>query len=120
MSLNSSREATDMRRATLTCFAAVLFGVNAMAAEPTGKAIYEGTCIACHGADGKGTIPGAPDLTDPNGRLAQTDQVLKKHILDGFQSPGSPMAMPPKGGNPALSEEGIDAVLRYMKERFKR
>lgn len=88
-------------------------------AGPSGKALYEGTCIACHGQDGRGTIPGVPDLADPKGRLTQTDSVLKKHILDGFQSRGSPMAMPPKGGNPALSEADVDKLLRYMRDGFK-
>ncbi|HEY4583512.1 MAG TPA: cytochrome-c oxidase, cbb3-type subunit III [Lysobacter sp.] len=36
---------------------------NFMAAQ--GKAMYEGVCVACHGADGKGNpAMGAPDLTD--------------------------------------------------------
>jgi cytochrome c5 len=93
--------------------------VGATNAGPSGKALYEGTCIACHGQDGRGTIPGVPDLADPKGRLSQADSVLKKHILDGFQSPGSPMAMPPKGGNPGLSEADVDSLLRYMRAGFK-
>jgi len=28
------------------------------------------------------------------------------------------MAMPPKGGNPALTESGIASVLRYLREAF--
>ena len=92
--------------------------VGATNAGPSGKALYEGTCIACHGQDGRGTIPGVPDLADPKGRLTQADGVLKKHILEGFQSPGSPMAMPPKGGNPSLSEADVDNLLRYMRAGF--
>lgn len=90
---------------------------TAVAAAP-GQAVYEGTCIACHGADGKGVLPGVPDLTDPKGPLSKSDDVLIKHIIDGFQSASSPMAMPPKGGNPALTREDIEAVLRYMREVF--
>lgn len=40
-----------------------------------GKAIYNQTCISCHGADGKGTLPGAPDFTLLKGPLAQSDDV---------------------------------------------
>lgn len=29
-----------------------------------GEAIYERDCAVCHGADGKGVVPNAPDLTD--------------------------------------------------------
>lgn len=84
----------------------------------SGEAIYGQSCIACHGGNGKGTIPGAPDFTKKNGVLSQPDDVIMQHIIDGFQSPGSPMAMPPKGGNSALTEPDIRAVLEYVKQQF--
>ncbi len=33
------------------------------AAVAAGKAVFEENCILCHGLDGKGTLPGAPDFT---------------------------------------------------------
>lgn len=84
----------------------------------SGADIYNQTCIACHGANGKGTVPGAPDLTQASGRLSQSDEVLLHHMSQGFQSPGSPMAMPPKGGNSALTNADLKAVLIYMRESF--
>lgn len=84
-----------------------------------GEAVYKGTCIACHGDDGAGSLPGVPDLSDGKGALAQKDAVLMKRIIDGFQSPGSPLAMPPRGGDPALTDEDLQAALRYMRESFK-
>ncbi len=86
----------------------------------TGKEMYDKTCVACHGASGEGTFPGAPDFTDSSGVLLKSDSVLIDHISNGFQSEGSPMAMPPKGGNPNLSENGIKAVLAYIRETFGR
>ncbi|MFK5948510.1 MAG: hypothetical protein QM500_07040 [Methylococcales bacterium] len=47
---------------------------------------------------------GTPDITSSVGSLSKSDSVLMDHITNGFQSEGSPMAMPPKGGNPNLSE----------------
>lgn len=95
----------------------------AVATEPagaaSGEAVFRQTCIACHGENGKGVVPGAPDLTRSDGPLAQSDEVVIRHIIEGFQSPGSPMAMPPKGGNPALTQADIEAVLAYMRERFR-
>ena len=84
----------------------------------TGKETFNKTCIACHGADGKGAFPGTPDFTSSSGPLSKSDDVLIDHITNGFQSPGSPMAMPPKGGNPNLSAMDIAAVLKHIRETF--
>lgn len=83
-----------------------------------GREVYEGTCIACHGADGSGALPGVPDLTANDSSLANPDEVLVERMMNGFQSPGSPMAMPAKGGNPSLTEEDIRAVLGYLRAEF--
>jgi len=84
----------------------------------SGKEIFHGTCSSCHGSDGKGAFPGTPDFTSASGPLSKSDEVLIKHVTEGFQSPGSPMAMPPKGGNPNLDESGIKAVISYIREAF--
>ncbi len=83
-----------------------------------GKAIYSQTCIACHGANGKGAIPGVADFTAKDGSLAKSDGELLKNISEGFQSPGSFMAMPPNGGNPTLMEADVRAVLAYLRAEF--
>lgn len=83
-----------------------------------GKGIYAQTCIACHGIDGKGPIPGVADFTAKDSPLSKADEELIKNISEGFQSPGSFMAMPAKGGNPALTEEDIRSVLMYLREEF--
>lgn len=100
--------------AALTAFAA---GAQASS---HGKSVYERTCVACHGPDGKGALPGVPPLGGKGGRLAKDDKVLMKNMLDGYQSPGSPLGMPPKGGDPSLTEEDAKAVLQYMREAFGR
>lgn len=84
----------------------------------SGSDLYNQTCIACHGANGKGTVPGSPDFTKPQGPLSQSDEVLMQRIVEGFQSPGSPMAMPPKGGNTNLTTTDIQTVLGYLRENF--
>lgn len=83
-----------------------------------GRRIYEGTCIACHGPGGKGAIAGVPDLTAGGGPLSQPDSVLLENIENGFQSPGSPLAMPPKGGDQSLTVTDLQEVLRYMRSAF--
>lgn len=83
-----------------------------------GREVYQGTCIACHGSDGAGVLPGVPDFTNRSGPLGKSDAVLIDHIANGFQSPGSPMAMPAKGGDPTLTEQDVRAVLQYLKNEF--
>jgi len=82
------------------------------------KHIYESNCIACHGANGKSSIPGTPDLTAQNGRLAKSDAELLGNIINGFQTPGNSMQMPPRGGNAQLSDADLVAVLKYVKASF--
>ena len=84
----------------------------------SGSDIYAQTCVACHGNNGKGTVPGAPEFTRSDGPLSQSDETLFKHIKLGFKSSGSPMAMPPKGGNLSLTDSDIEAVVAYMREAF--
>ncbi len=83
-----------------------------------GEKVYAQTCIACHGANGKGTIPGVSDLTKADGPLAKSDETLISSIRDGLVTPGKPLSMPPKGGNPSLTEEDIRAVLEYLRSSF--
>jgi len=107
----------------LLILASILAVSSAFADEPAadvavGKAAYSQTCIACHGANGKGAIPGVADLTKADGALSKTDDELIKSITEGFQSPGAALAMPAKGGNPALTETDIKAVLAYLRATF--
>ncbi len=91
---------------------------NSNISKVSGKAVYFNTCAACHGATGKGTVPGAPDFTSTSGPLAKNDKELIKNITVGFQSPGSLMAMPAKGGNPSLTSENIKSVLSFLRKTF--
>ncbi len=84
----------------------------------SGSETYNKGCLACHGANGKGTVPGAPDFTRADGPLSQDDEILLKRIKLGYKSAGSLMAMPPKGGNTSLTDGDIRAVLEYLQETF--
>jgi len=90
----------------------------ATAAAGQGKDVYQRACVICHGANGKSSLPGVPDFTRKGGVLTKSDDVLLKHVTEGFQSPGSPMAMPPKGGNASLTEAQLRAALEYVRSEF--
>ncbi len=83
-----------------------------------GREIYNGTCVACHGDDGTGAVPGAPDFTQQLGPLFQSDAVLMAHIELGLDHMHSLIAMPPKGGDESLTMEDIMNVLEYLHMRF--
>lgn len=83
-----------------------------------GNDIYHQTCVACHGSNGKGAVPGAPNFTDSKGVLSQADAVLENAILNGKTTPGVPIAMPPRGGNSNLDPDGIKSVLAYIRHAF--
>lgn len=83
-----------------------------------GKDVYENNCMACHSVDGKGSLPGVPDFTRENGRLAKADSELLSSIINGYQSSGSLMPMPPRGGNSQLSDADLKSALNYIRAAF--
>lgn len=81
-----------------------------------GKTIYGSLCHTCHDAG----VAGAPKLTvksDWTARIAQGEETVLKHAIEGFT--GSHGVMPPKGGNPALTDEQMTAVVEYMLGQVK-
>lgn len=49
-----------------------------------GQPLYDGVCVACHGADGKGNpMLGAPDLTDAYWMYGNSNESLRTTIMEG-------------------------------------
>jgi len=92
----------------------------ASASTMSGAEVYSQTCVACHGKNGKGTVPGAPNFTSADGPMSQSDELLFQRIKLGFKSPGSAMGMPPKGGNMNLTDSDIEAVVKYLRDTFSK
>lgn len=80
---------------------------QAPAAPRSGAEVVQQACAACHGAG----VLGAPKIgakADWEPRLAQGFDTLLNHSVNGIR------AMPPKGGNPSLSENELKAALTEM------
>lgn len=82
------------------------------AAENTvGKGVYGKTCALCHAAG----VAGAPkpgDKADWGPRIAQGNEALYKHALEGFT--GAKGMMPARGGGSTLSDGEVKAAVDFM------
>ena len=84
-----------------------------------GKQLFLQVCAACHGPDAKGLPNLGKDLTNSKFIAEKTDEELLQFVKVG-RSPTDPLnttgiAMPPKGGNPALSDEDIRHIIAYIR-----
>lgn len=83
-----------------------------VAAALTGPQVYNTACLACHGAG----VGGAPILGDAAGwaaRIAQGEDVLYEHAINGYQGPSGGY-MPAKGGRVDLSDDEVRSAVDYM------
>lgn len=86
--------------------------VVAAAPENTlGKSIFGKTCAMCHAAG----VAGAPkpgDKADWGPRIAQGNEVLYKHAIEGYT--GAKGMMPARGGGSTLSDDEVKAAVDHM------
>lgn len=87
--------------------AAVSMSVSSVAVAADGKAIYESTCVACH-ASGVANAPKLGDKAAWGPRIAAGKAAMITSVKNGKG------AMPPKAGNPKLTDEEIGAAVDYM------
>jgi cytochrome c5 len=81
------------------------------AVDMPGEQVYQQVCTACHGAG----LAGAPKTGDKAAwetRLAQGDDTLHKHAIEGYQ--GKAGFMPPKGGRVDLTNQSVINAVEYM------
>ena len=79
-----------------------------------GSVVFNNLCTGCH-TSGAG---GAPTLTAAGlgARLSKGKDTLYDHAIHGFQGVG---VMPPKGGNPALTDDQVKATVDWMLANIK-
>lgn len=84
-----------------------------------GEKLFQGTCAACHGADAKGIQGLGKPLAN-----SQFVQGLSDDDLVAFIKAGRPasdpenttgVGMPPKGGNPSLSDDDLLDIVAFLR-----
>lgn len=80
-----------------------------------GSVIYNNLCTGCHTSG----VSNAPTLEKAKwtARIGQGKDTLYKHAIEGFTGSGG--MMPPRGGNPALSDEQVHAAVDWMLDNLK-
>lgn len=88
----------------------------AVAAGDVGKKVFGNVCSMCHAAG----VAGAPkpgDKADWGPRIAQGNDVLYKHAIEGFT--GKKGMMPARGGSTTLSDDEVKAAVDFMVAQSK-
>lgn len=85
-----------------------------------GQVAFESTCISCHGNDAMGLPGSGKNLVKRSDWMKKQDDVA----LLAFVKTGRPTTdplnttqvdMPPKGGNPALTDEDLTNIIAYIR-----
>lgn len=84
-----------------------------------GEGLFQQTCSACHGSDGKGLPNLGKDLTAGEFVKSSTDAELLTYVLEG-RAVDDPLnttgiAMPPKGGFDFLTESDISSIIAFIR-----
>ena len=78
-----------------------------------GEAVYNRSCISCHGAGVAGApIPG--DAAAWNARLARGREALIRSVREGI-----PPGMPPRGMCASCTDEDLAAAVDFMLEKLE-
>ena len=88
-----------------------------------GKTEFEGTCSSCHGPDAKGMPDLGKDLTTSEFVKSKTDEEMIAFLLVGRPAYDplntTKVDMPPKGGNPALTDTDLQDIISYVRSLQK-
>lgn len=115
-----------LRRTTVGAVAALLVGCGSSGGAPDsseeieqGRKLFRATCATCHGLEAQGIPQLGKDL-----RRNEFVRDRDVNELVTFFAEGRPAShpdnerrvdMPPKGGNPALTDEDLGKIAAYVK-----
>jgi cytochrome c5 len=106
---DSSAAANAAVEARIKPFATlVALDASAPKVEQTGEQVFNAVCTACHTPGALGA-PKFKSVSDWAPRIKEGYQTLIKHALEGYNG-----KMPPRGGNPDLSDLEVERAVAYM------
>ena len=84
-----------------------------------GRKLFFGTCASCHGYGGQG-LPGQGKSLVGNEFINQRDDAAMLAFLKVGRQPWDPLnttkvQMPPRGGNPRLSDDDLRDIIAYVR-----
>jgi cytochrome c5 len=85
---------------------------SAKPAAADGKAVYDKVCFACHAQ----SVANSPKLGDKAAWAPRIQQGMDTLVQSVIKGKG---AMPPKAGNPSLSDAEIRAAVEFMTSQAK-
>jgi disulfide bond formation protein DsbB len=84
-----------------------------------GEELFAASCVSCHGADAKGLPNLGKDLTASEFVAGLSDDELVAFLAAGRAADAADnttgVAMPPKGGNPALTDEDLMDLVAFIR-----
>jgi len=80
-------------------------------AEGLGERIYNQSCFTCH-EQGVFGAPKLGEVLDWTDRIAKGKSILNYNAIEGYA--GSKGFMPPRGGDPSLSDQEVKSAVQYM------
>jgi len=84
-----------------------------------GQVKFASTCSACHGQDAKGISGMGKDLTTSEFAKGLSDADLITFITKGRDASDplntTGVQMPPRGGNPALTDQDLADIVAYIR-----
>lgn len=111
----------------LLLLSAIIMVACGGSAEPTysaeqvsqGGEFFSSVCSACHGPDGKGMPNLGKDLTTSQFVKDSTDAelltLLKEGRPSGHELNTTGVDMPPRGGNPSLTDDDLGDIIAYVR-----
>jgi mono/diheme cytochrome c family protein len=94
-------------------------GQPAAADVARGHDLFKGTCATCHGPDAQGMPRLGKNLHENPFVQRQNDEALVAFLKQGRPATHpdnlTRVDMPPKGGNPVLTDDDLKAIVAYLR-----